>query len=366
MYGISCAHQPSYWESMTTAPQHLRLGNIQALRGAAVLAVVASHLMTIERKYAGDRLLGDFLNIGFSGVDLFFAISGFVMVYVAWNKSSGLRSAASFLFARGARIYPLYWLVSLAVLFVWILRPEFVFASNANVSIIRSFALWPAQSSPLLAVGWTLTHEMYFYLIFTVLVFSPPQFRLWALMAWGLLVLAAFLVGAGMQGPVLRVLSHPLSFEFLGGALAALALRRFAGQYWLWALLVGLALFAAACLVSLQTELAFWESWLRAASFTPAVSLIVYGAAGAEQAGKTFSRVLVWVGDQSYALYLTHVLSLSAVGRIWVVFAQDGPLDNIVMLPLLLAIALLAGEVTHRLIETPVLYYTKHLRRRIF
>ncbi|NOX83770.1 MAG: acyltransferase [Alphaproteobacteria bacterium] len=351
---------------MTTAPQPLRLDNIQALRGAAVLAVVLSHLMTIERKYAGDRLLGDFLSIGFSGVDLFFAISGFVMVYVAWNKPGGLRSAASFLFARGARIYPLYWLVSLAVLSVWMLRPELVFASNANVSIMRSFALWPAQSLPLLAVGWTLIHEMYFYLIFTVLVFSPPRFRLWGLMAWGALVLAAFLAGAGAHGPVLRVLSHPLSFEFLGGALAALALRRFAGQYWRWSLLAGFALFVAACLVSLRTGLAFWESWPRAASFTPAVSLIVYGAAGAERAGKIFSRVLVWVGDQSYALYLTHVLSLSVAGRIWAMFAQDGPLDNIVMLSLLLAIALLAGEATHRLIETPLLHSTKHLRRRLF
>ncbi len=351
---------------MTTAPQPLRLENIQALRGIAVLAVVLSHLMTVERKYAGDRLLGDFFNVGFSGVDLFFAISGFVMVYVAWNKPSGLRSATSFLFARGARIYPLYWLVSLAVLSVWILRPEFVFVSNANVSLVRSFALWPAQSYPLLAVGWTLIHEMYFYLIFAVLVFSPPHIRLWGLMAWGAFVLAAFFAGAGAHGPVLRVLSHPLSFEFLGGALTALALHRFTGRYWLLALLTGLVLFVAACFFSLQLGPVFWESWPRAASFTPAVSLIVYGAAGAECAGKTFSRALVWVGDQSYALYLTHVLSLSAAGRIWALAAQEGPLDNIVMLPLLIGIALIAAEATHQLIETPLLHFAKRLRRRLF
>lgn len=60
-----------------------RLVSIQMLRGIAVLAVVAFHLLPIEHKYSGgDRLLPELLFLGQFGVDLFFVISGFVMVVV--------------------------------------------------------------------------------------------------------------------------------------------------------------------------------------------------------------------------------------------------------------------------------------------
>jgi exopolysaccharide production protein ExoZ len=351
---------------MALITQTRRLGNIQALRGIAVLAVVLTHLLSVERKYAGDRLLGDVFNIGLSGVDLFFAISGFVMVYVAWRNAEGWRSSLSFLFARIGRIYPLYWLVSLMVLVVWQIRPDMVFASSTQVSLIRSFALFPDHYPPLLAVGWTLIHEMYFYLIFAGLVFMPMRFRKLGLALWGMLVLGGFLLGTGDHGAVLRLLTHPLSFEFLGGALAALAFSRFDGRGWKATLFFGGLWFAIACLVSINMGLGFWETWPRAASFAPAVSLIVYGVAGAERAGLYFNRFLVWLGDQSYALYLTHVLSLSAAGRVWGVFARDGMVDNIVMLPLLLSLAIFVGEITHRVVEIPLLGAVKRLRRGLF
>jgi peptidoglycan/LPS O-acetylase OafA/YrhL len=346
--------------------QHLRLGNIQGLRGLAVLAVVLSHLMSVEHKYAGDRLLGDAFSIGLSGVDLFFAISGFVMVYVAWQSPKGLHTSLSFLFARIGRIYPLYWLVSLAVLIVWLWRPDLVFASNEDVSLWHSFALLPYKYPPLLAVGWTLIHEMYFYLVFAALLLLPSRFRAWGLSAWAVLVLWGLVMQIGLHSPVLRLLSNPLSFEFLGGALAAFAVSRFSGKGWQGTLLLGFVLFIAACLLSLHIGLEFWDNWPRAASFTPAISLIVYGAVGAEQKGRIFSRFFIWLGDQSYALYLTHVLSLSAAGRLWHLVAQEGPWDNLIMLPVLMALALFVGDVVHRYVEQPLLVLFKKWRKKLF
>ncbi len=343
-----------------------RLANIQALRGIAVLLVVLSHLQVIERKYAGDQVLGNFFSVGLSGVDLFFAISGFVMVYVAWSAPRGAQSAASFMFARISRIYPLYWLVSGLVLLLWLFRPDLVFTSNVGVSLFSSFALWPSQFQPLLAVGWTLIHEMYFYLVFGFIVLMVPRFRLWALLLWGAAVFVGFLGGAGTHGPKMALLFNPLSFEFLGGALAALAVKRFDCRGWKPAFIAGVVLFIIACYLSLRTGLVFWEGWPRAASFTPSVSLIVYGAAGAERAGKGFSQILVWLGDQSYALYLSHVLTLSAAGRLWVYVAATGPVDNLLILPAFLGIALLAGQGLHRFVEVPLLVAAKHLRRRFF
>ncbi len=58
-----------------------KIQNIQAMRGLAVLLLVFFHIRAMEIKYAGfDFILPDFLMICQSGVDLFFVISGFVMV----------------------------------------------------------------------------------------------------------------------------------------------------------------------------------------------------------------------------------------------------------------------------------------------
>ena len=60
-----------------------KLKNIQALQGIAVLCVLAFHLVPIEEKYnVGAPILPSLFNYGMFGVDLFFVLSGFVMVAI--------------------------------------------------------------------------------------------------------------------------------------------------------------------------------------------------------------------------------------------------------------------------------------------
>ena len=122
-----------------------KIVNIQALRGIAVLLVVAYHLTKIEAKYGhGERLLTTLATIGMSGVDLFFVISGFVMVTVTrgWFRKDG--ALAHFLYHRFKRIYPIYWFYSLLILAIFLLKPDMVNSSQGgNVNIISSFLLLP-------------------------------------------------------------------------------------------------------------------------------------------------------------------------------------------------------------------------------
>jgi len=69
---------------------------------------------------------------GGTGVDLFFVISGFIMVHVTRNTARGPAGAGHFLLRRISRIYPLYWLVSAALLAVYLYRPEFVSADKRD------------------------------------------------------------------------------------------------------------------------------------------------------------------------------------------------------------------------------------------
>jgi peptidoglycan/LPS O-acetylase OafA/YrhL len=113
-----------------------KLRSIQALRGVAVLSVVAFHALSIEQKYSGgDLLFPDFLRLGQSGVDLFFVISGFVMVTVTKGRFGPNGERMRFLWGRLTRIYPTYWFY-----FFLTAALEFIIGALAAIFISKELA----------------------------------------------------------------------------------------------------------------------------------------------------------------------------------------------------------------------------------
>ena len=86
-----------------------KLFTLQVARGVAANLVVFSHLFVVEGKYTGGGVLPSFTLYGMAGVDLFFVLSGFIMVAVAGRGIGPLQ----FLWRRAARNIP-YLLVSIA------------------------------------------------------------------------------------------------------------------------------------------------------------------------------------------------------------------------------------------------------------
>lgn len=192
-----------------------KLYNIQALRGVAVLLVVLFHLKAIEKKYGGNNtILPDFFDFGIFGVDLFFVISGFIMVVVTKGKFQNTKQAFLFLYHRASRIYPTYWVYSILVLVVLIIRPSLVNNSQGNqTDILASFLLWPSETLPLVMVGWTLIHEMYFYLgFFIILLMAPEKNVLKALTLWLFGVLLSNLI-LQTHNPVIKLIINPLTIR---------------------------------------------------------------------------------------------------------------------------------------------------------
>ena len=168
-----------------------KLQSIQALRGVAVLAVVLFHLLTVEEKYGGSKtILSSFFQFGMFGVDLFFVISGFVMITVTRGKFQYHKEALKFIYHRVVRIYPTYWVYSILVLGVFLIKPSWVNSSQGNqVDILASFLLLPSQTLPLVMVGWTLIHEMYFYLVFSLILMLVPEKKILpAILLWGVTI----------------------------------------------------------------------------------------------------------------------------------------------------------------------------------
>jgi peptidoglycan/LPS O-acetylase OafA/YrhL len=342
----------------------VKFESIQVLRGVAALLVVAAHLQIIEQRYGrGDAILPAWLEYGKASVDLFFVISGFVIATVTRGQFQSLRAAGHFLFQRMTRIYPPYWLYSAAVLLLWIFRPEMVNATQGHrVNIVASFLLLPQDLLPLLMVGWTLVHEMYFYLVITLLmpVLRERAFPV-ALALWALVVIAGqsywMVVTAENNGPWMRLAFHPLTLEFMGGAAMALLLNgNIRGNGWV-VMSIGIVgfLLAAIWLHASDTTLDT-GGWGRLLFFGLPSLLVVHGAASAEMEGKLrFPKMMRKIGDASYSIYLTHVLVLSAIGRAWAQIAVPGAINHAIVLATMVLVTLIVGLLSYRWVEVPIL-----------
>ncbi len=353
--------------SQTLAPS--RLYSVQALRGLAAVLVVLFHAAAIWREHAGlgPTAFSGPWDQGYAGVDLFFVISGFIMVWVAGDRSAGPVTVARFAFDRVTRIYPLWWIFC-AIMAAYFLvtysqpaAPNVTDQSGAWRYFATSMALWPQADMPVLQVGWTLVFEMAFYAVFAALLFLPQKIRPFMLGLWALGLLLKLAIsgpGPNMPGSWWEVLSHPLVLEFLLGASVAYACLKWRDEG--WAKFLGIA-GALGFLVWLFLGLEVSDPHFPAARvlvFGVPAALLLAGWIKAEEGGLSVPNSLIRLGDASYALYLSHFVALLVMKRL---LAVPGWLDTPTALSMALFIlagtvlSLCVGDLAHRMLERPLL-----------
>lgn len=345
------------------------IANIQSLRGMAAMLVVLFHLASLEANYGhGYRLLPDAWAIGMSGVDLFFVISGFVMVTVTRWRFGLSGEPLRFLLRRATRIYSLYWFFSLLVLAVFLIGPGLVKRSlqDGGVDLVSSFLLLPQEGLPMLMAGWTLVHEMYFYLVFTLLLLFPKRLLGRLLAGWAVAVVYTSLTIPAAGNATLRLISHPLTLEFIAGGFAALSVHRHSPQTTARCLLAGIVLWLAGYLLHIGLGYSLEPSgWLRVLVFGMPATLVVHGLAALEiDSGWTLPAWSVRLGDASYSLYLSHVLVMGALARVGTALPQAGdPAWRPALLIMLVAAATGFAILCHRHVEIPLLRTSRSVLR---
>ena len=153
---------------------------LQGLRGIAALLVVADHaILRFSKQGNGFDWLSNYGgDLGAFGVQIFFCISGYIMVATTWDRFAQKGAPAAFVGARMRRIVPTYYIATgfaLALL---------VFIAGQSVrwqSFVASVLFLPdptstgANMNPILNVGWSLNAEMFFYALFAAgLFFRRP------------------------------------------------------------------------------------------------------------------------------------------------------------------------------------------------
>jgi exopolysaccharide production protein ExoZ len=336
--------------------------SIQTFRAIAANAVVLAHLATIETKYGhGFGLLPAWISFaGWSGVHFFFVISGFVMTLIA-DRSSW----TGFLGARVLRIYPVYWIYTSLVLAVFLIAPGIVNSSYGHPpSILKSYLLWPQDVGPLLSVGWTLIHEMYFYLVMAALLALAAPFR-YALAGWALIVVAGFYLVPSQPGSAMAILFSPLTLEFILGAAIGLLIRSGISSFARSSLAVGSALCILGAVAYVRLGIAYEDVPASIVLLGLPFVFIVYGATALElRGGWRHHALLERLGDASYSIYLGHVLVLSALGRVFDRFPQHGFLiEGFFLVGCVIAVNC-AGILSYRYFERPVQRLRRLFRRQ--
>jgi len=340
-----------------------KLYSIQALRAVAASSVVIFHVMKMLSHNAGYTLNAP--DVLASGVDLFFLISGFILVNTSYDAFKKPNASIDFLARRIIRVAPLYWLCTTAIILPLVFAPQ-LFSSIVFKKdiVISSYFFVLAKNSvgdigTVLQTGWTLCYEFYFYIVLSVLLLLPRKFFL-AMLA--LIFLSG--ISLGYVTPELpvwtNVFTNPLTLEFLIGAVIA-----FVFKMEIEVPNIISAVFFLVSLFFLFGLPTFFDlgSWTRLVMWGLPYSFILFACISVEKKGVIIPQFLVSLGDSSYTLYLFHPFILPILGKVWFTQKLTEKFNPSVLGIIAFSLSLGIAEILYIWIEKPVTAYLSTLWR---
>lgn len=346
-------------------PDRPPLVGLQYLRALAVLMVVLDHVSTSMgfAKYQGHVPFGGLLTpAGAAGVELFFCLSGFIMVYIALDDAGRPRVAISpFLRARFARIVPFMWVAVIAYATLrWAARGELELFETIRALFLIPFGhMSPPQV-------WTLSYEALFYIVFAVTMLGPRPMRwlfwLWiAVSAAALPLLRPLGVVEGVGREIVLFLISPINLLFALGMVAGFIHLRLPWNQGLpaWAGLMIVPIGALLLLVAHARSFGHY-SLSSVLIFGSLCSLCLLLAAQLRPGRGPVARIGKLLGDSSYSAYLTHGIFLTAVLGL---FGRRMAIPDAALLALATVASIAGGVVAYRLVERPVVGWARRVVR---
>ncbi len=300
-----------------------KLNLLQVYRGiAAVLVVLAHGSRIISRELNQDNLLQVF-HFGWIGVDFFFVLSGFIIFYIHQFDVGKPDTFNSFVFKRFIRVYPLYWSVLACKILVSLpSNGENSIYQRGVGEIVKAVLLLPQDRSVLentfIGVSWTLSYEVFFYCIFGLLILANTKIYRTLIFIWtiGILLNLFNLLPIG-DNFLLTFVFDEHNLEFVLGCLAAYTLYRYPFKF---AKPLIYASIAMLILSILNTRYGEYD----VSGISPLIAygipftLLIIGCVYLEKSREiNVLPVLIYIGNASYSIYLTHGFFLNSISKIF-------------------------------------------------
>jgi peptidoglycan/LPS O-acetylase OafA/YrhL len=292
---------------------------LTVVRFFAALWVVIHHMSFLREATPSSNLVHQLSISGFAGVTLFFVLSGVVLAMSYDGKVGSPSGILKFYWARLTRIVPLWFLVSFPILFRKDFQGEgfleyvtFLQAWSPNILIAYGY----------LAVAWTLSVEMFFYLVFPLVAFVASILHRTKLAG-------PILIVAGLAIPITAAVYYDNSaLGDIGGMSDALSSHRVLyrlpllrlgdfiagiGLYYLWKeapqlrrawpFYIALGIVGIAFVVAITDE----GTWAWDAAWIGPFALLLFGLLCAPQSlTDRAPKLAILLGEASFALYLIH------------------------------------------------------------
>lgn len=319
--------------------------SIQYLRGGAAVLVTVYHIALTYDLH---------LDFGRVGVDIFFVISGFIMLYVTHSQNE---KPFIFIKKRIIRVVPLYWAITCVLFICASIKPNlFPLDHPEYAHLLKSLFFIPHTAPdgdhfPFLGQGWTLNYEMFFYVVFSCSLFftKKTQLKFIIITLFFLFVLGNWV---SQDNAILTAYTSPLLLEFLAGVIICSLIQK----GYILSIKMSVLMTSLSFMLIIM-DFIFKPDLSRSLTLGAPSALIVFSFISLELKGHMREYyILKLIGDASYSIYLTHFLTyvLCAV-LIQKIF---GHLGDYTMLPIAF-ISVLVGIIVYYIIENPLLKLIK-------
>ena len=306
--------------------------NIQVLRAFAAISVVMFHSLLGIHSY-GFQSFNKFYLDDF-GVDIFFVISGFIMVFIQSNYK---RDSIDFFIQRIKKILPTYWFCNFLILLLFLLFPAIFNTLKINFENFFLSLFFLSQyiflDKPIIVAGWTLEYEMLFYFLFAIFI-NIKNIKFSYFFIFITIIILCF-IG----------LINLIFIEFLFGMLIGIIYinrskvqKKILHNYSYYFLIFGFIILLLPIFNSLEVN--------RLIKYGLPSTLIVLGSIHAKQITNKYA---ILIGNASYSIYLAQGFCIPAILKFFKIFSPE--FDMVIIFLILLTGSVLFGLFIYYFIE---------------
>jgi len=339
-----------------------KFSSLDVMRGLAACLVACHHASNRagELRFGGVKPFNGAFNGSYIFVDFFFVLSGFVLAWVHWGDLGLPGRIPRYFKRRFARIYPVYWAVLLLFIAGHIIHPaEVRDVPLSPFVLVTSFLMIPNSGPTLLGVAWTLYYEVWFYIVFGVVLWIGRS-GFYMIGLWCAAIMAVYLTPIPKSFPV-DFYFNPYCLQFMMGIGVATILRVRHIPAPLCCALIGSLAFIVLAFLDIGPLVHSDQLTMRLIMGMLA-SLSILGLVECERGG--LFVVPLWLrqfGAASYSIYLIHtIVEAPFLSFSWPLLSKTSPEIRTIACAL---VAILIGYIFHRLVELPL---TEQVRKLLF
>jgi exopolysaccharide production protein ExoZ len=351
-----------------------KLHNLQVLRGLAAIMVCALHSKQLVEISGEDKIYSGFM--GGIGVPLFFIISGFIMVFTTQNLSPNrLSNSKEFILKRLIRIIPLFYFSVIGIIFIY--RHIFIqfFTTDLHLLLKTIFFIplfitdvGPGYGGWFFYVSWSLNYEMFFYVLFAIsLLFNKNRYTFIFIVFFILCFCIPFIlkgyisfyptINYRYSWKYLNFFTNPILLLFVLGVIFGLIVEK-----------VRISTVVIKILIAVSA-VAFFAYFFKLIPQFPLSDLLFCGFLvftfllyDFHTADNSLPKPIVYLGDISYSIYLTHPLVFYYLPLILKKLGYQKVLTSWFIVIVAFCIVLIFSAITYELIEKR---FSSFLRRKL-